>query len=176
MSVRLTFVRHGETELNADGKLRGWLDVRLNAVGKQQAADLAPRFHYDSRPILSSDLLRAAETAHSIQGWLKPKVTVHRELRPWHVGVFAGRPADQAHKQLLPYIESPDRVVPFGESWNQYLDRYLGFLESLREDAVVVSHFRNCKVASAWRGGRQLCTDTLLRDDLPLCVVFDVVL
>jgi broad specificity phosphatase PhoE len=65
------FVRHGETDWNAEGRLQGWRDIPLNERGRRQAAqcggtlrDLIARHGKTSADFsfISSPLSRASET------------------------------------------------------------------------------------------------------------------
>ncbi len=59
--------RHGETALNADGRLRGRSDPELNAVGREQAHALALTLQpMQPGAILASPLRRALQTAQAI--------------------------------------------------------------------------------------------------------------
>lgn len=42
--VKVVFIRHGETEWNADGRYQGQSDVALSDTGRAQAALLADHF------------------------------------------------------------------------------------------------------------------------------------
>jgi broad specificity phosphatase PhoE len=59
--------RHGETPLNADGRLRGLSDPDLDAIGRQQAEALAITLQ-PTRPVavLASPLRRTMQTAEAI--------------------------------------------------------------------------------------------------------------
>lgn len=60
-------VRHGETSLNADGRLRGLADPPLNDTGVHEAEDLAATIAgFTPRFIVSSPLKRAVRTAEII--------------------------------------------------------------------------------------------------------------
>lgn len=60
-------VRHGQTQLNADGRLRGHLDIALDSVGQLEAARLANVLgRLPLRRIVTSPLRRARETAAPI--------------------------------------------------------------------------------------------------------------
>ncbi|HEU0198163.1 MAG TPA: histidine phosphatase family protein, partial [Nevskiaceae bacterium] len=64
---RIYLVRHGETELNAAGRIRGCCDVGLNARGDAQARALAAmlsRRHVQR--VVTGPLLRARQTAGRI--------------------------------------------------------------------------------------------------------------
>jgi broad specificity phosphatase PhoE len=62
--THLTFVRHGETEWNLQGRVMGHLDSALTPTGIEQARRLAARLRgteFDA--IYTSDLGRAEATA-----------------------------------------------------------------------------------------------------------------
>ena len=71
------FLRHGETEWNALGRLQGTRDIPLNARGREQAvhaaAVLADLFKRDGKdkaalPYVSSPLGRARMTMELVRG------------------------------------------------------------------------------------------------------------
>ncbi|MFT4201893.1 histidine phosphatase family protein [Gordonia sp. (in: high G+C Gram-positive bacteria)] len=63
--------RHGETALNADGRLRGLADPDLDAVGRRQADALAGALADSGTGlVVSSPLARARQTATLIAGAL----------------------------------------------------------------------------------------------------------
>lgn len=64
---RLILARHGQTVLNADGRLRGHLDPELDETGLRQVAALADALTaYDVRVVRHSPLRRARQTAEAI--------------------------------------------------------------------------------------------------------------
>src|ERR1700676_1530845 len=74
------YIRHGETQWNADGRLQGVQDVPLNDLGRSQAthaghvlADLFERHGHDKAqlPYVSSPLRRARTTMELVRGVLK---------------------------------------------------------------------------------------------------------
>ena len=57
----ISFVRHGETALNRDGRLQGRIDLELSERGLDQAARVANRFATSTiSTVFSSPLQRAA--------------------------------------------------------------------------------------------------------------------
>ena len=59
--------RHGRTQLNVAGRLRGRLDPDLDIVGFAEARDLAEELsHVEPTRVISSPLHRALETARPI--------------------------------------------------------------------------------------------------------------
>jgi broad specificity phosphatase PhoE len=141
VSLRLTLIRHSVTELNTAGVLRGWLDPPLSEIGISLAKQL-PRF---TGRLYSSDLLRARMTSE----WLG-RATYTLALRPWNVGEYAGAPMDHVHEKLAALRELYTVPCPGGESFHAFVQRYLGFLLSLTEDSVLVTHYRNFYVMRCW--------------------------
>lgn len=86
-------VRHGCTELNAAGVLRGRLDPPLDDVGRAEAAALGELFDGVAlAAVVSSPLRRARQTAQAIADvtgapLLGDELLVDRDYGPW-----AGRP------------------------------------------------------------------------------------
>jgi broad specificity phosphatase PhoE len=75
----LYYVRHGETDLNRQGRLQGRRDIPLNAHGRRQAAecgvllrDLFARDHRQAQDLkyVSSPLKRARETMEILRATL----------------------------------------------------------------------------------------------------------
>lgn len=63
------FVRHGQTDWNAAGRMQGWEDSRLTKLGLEQAERCAEHLAADRwDALVSSPLLRARETARIIAG------------------------------------------------------------------------------------------------------------
>lgn len=90
--VTMLLLRHGRTELNASGRLRGRVDAPLDDVGRRQAAALGELFATVSfAAIVSSPLSRASDTASAVAA-AHPGVTVEVEPdladRDW--GEWAG--------------------------------------------------------------------------------------
>lgn len=167
----LTVVRHGKTELNASGRLRGWIDVPLSQEGIDEAKKTA--LELPQLPVFSSDLQRARQTAECFSDRAPTYIPA---LRPWNVGLYAGQPASVVHPRLVALYDTPYVKTPFGESFDEFVKRYTKFLWSIVCDCVVVTHYRNCKVLQALEVGRFKRVDmsTLLRDDVETGSVFRV--
>jgi broad specificity phosphatase PhoE len=84
--------RHGQTELNAAGVLRGRLDPPLDQVGRRQAAALARTFEDTHLAlVVSSPLKRALQTAEPICQATGAELLVDERLADRDYGPWAGR-------------------------------------------------------------------------------------
>jgi len=126
----LWLVRHGQTTWNKDGKLTGWTDVPLTALGQSQARALsdwlsAERFGR----VVASDLQRAVHTARLAYG--EPQ-EVSAELRELEFGELEGLKWDElpeVHKNALLAFEGFQ--APGGESTAKLRERVYGFFDRL---------------------------------------------
>ena len=85
-------VRHGRTQLNAAGLLRGRLDPPLDTVGRAEARDLASQLgEVGVSRVVSSPLLRARETAGPIAAASEVGVEIDDRFIDRDYGVFNGR-------------------------------------------------------------------------------------
>ena len=128
--VRIFIVRHGETAWNAAGKLQGQLDVPLNAHGAAQAQAVGAFFRArlqcpsaPAPPIISSDLLRARQTAEAVCsaiGQPLERITLEPRLREVHFGAWQGSSWDELAalhpKEVDKWKrgEDPDWFIPGG--------------------------------------------------------------
>lgn len=125
-NTRICFVRHGETNWNAERRMQGHIDIPLNANGISQAERLANaliRVQHSFDVIYSSDLERALHTANAVARALSLDVQITPRLRERNVGKLQG----------LLLAEAP---VLLPEIWQRHiareLDHDLGGGESIR--------------------------------------------
>jgi glucosyl-3-phosphoglycerate phosphatase len=92
--ARLVVWRHGRTEWNAGGRFQGQLDPPLDAVGRAQAARTAPHLAAvlagEDTVVVSSDLVRARDTAAALAPLLGVPVRVDPRLREHGLGAWEG--------------------------------------------------------------------------------------
>ena len=92
--ARLVVWRHGRTEWNAGGRFQGQLDPPLDAVGRAEAARTAPQLAAtlaaEETVIVSSDLVRARDTARALAPLLGVPVRVDERLREHGLGSWEG--------------------------------------------------------------------------------------
>lgn len=115
--MKIYLLRHGQTNINRDGKFQGDTDKDLNEFGKKQAELLGKRmqkYHIDI--IYSSDLKRVMETSEIINSYVNKEIVIKEELREINMGAWDAMTieeryinnegyADVWHKHLvdLPY-------------------------------------------------------------------------
>lgn len=149
------FVRHGQTDWNAQKRMQGHVDIPLNDTGRSQAARngavlarlLSGHEHFD---YVSSPLIRATETMQILQreiGIAPEDFRTDMRLCEIHLGDWCG----------LVYTEIADtypeefrirNADPWnfrypgegGESFASFSERVIDWLSSVQTDTVVTSH------------------------------------
>lgn len=130
-------LRHGETQWNAAGRLQGWRDSPLTAVGRTQAEALPARLAGEGvDALVASDLGRARETAAPIAARLRLAVVPDPGLRERCYGILEGRTwaeIERSHPETYRRLNARDQdfAVPEGETGIQFRDRVLAAFERL---------------------------------------------
>lgn len=158
--------RHGETKLNSEDKLRGWMDVPLNPAGIEEAHAMAKLMK--TKPIdriYCSDLDRADHTAQIVAHEHGLKPIARQWFRPLNYGDMNGKSLKDIKPKLDELNEiwktNPEHEAPGGESFTEFQDRNLQGLHAILsaaregEQIMVVAHLRNCLLfhAVALHGG-----------------------
>ena len=154
----LLLVRHGQSRWNVEGRMQGQTEhVPLTELGRAQAGAAAAELAA-LRPgaLVSSDLLRAVQSAeHCAQATGLP-LTTTPALREQAYGVLEGRPS----RELWDVVDwtDPHWSAEGGESLAQLHARVAAYLEELRADppaAVValVTHGDTIRAAQAVAAG-----------------------
>ncbi|XP_045786278.1 phosphoglycerate mutase-like protein 4 isoform X1 [Trifolium pratense] len=162
--VEIVVVRHGETTWNSLKKCQGQLDIELNELGKQQAAEVADRLSKEPKisAVYSSDLKRALETAQTIAskcGGLE--VVKDLDLRERHMGNLQGLVFSELEKTNpigynILITENQNQEIPGGgESLDQLFERCKSSLLRIGrkhkgQRVVVVSHGASIQVLYKW--------------------------
>lgn len=144
--MKLTIIRHGESETNSRGLLAGQLDTNLTELGVQQAKLLAERLREEKFDyIYSSDLARAALTTSEIAKYRKCRIEYLSELRAKSFGVYEGLPEQDYMDALVSYGGNPEEFRPIGGESVRDLDiRIRPFIKILEKhdntsDTILVS-------------------------------------
>ena len=156
--LTLLLVRHGQSEWNAAGLMQGQTaHVPLTALGHQQAAAAAVELA-GQRPgaMLSSDLLRAVQTAEHCAAATGLPFTTTPALREQGYGVLEGRPS----RELWDVVDwtDPHWAAEGGESLAALHARVAALLARLREDppadvVALVTHGDTIRAAQAVAAG-----------------------
>ena len=148
----IAFVRHGQTELNRDGRLQGRLDAALSAAGCEQAAALGR--HFTAEPVVrvfSSSLLRAQATAAAIAAPHGLAVETDDRLIELDYGAWDGMPiAEVPAAEWARWRGDPEFAPPGGERLADVTARVATFLADRAGDEqlmVAVSHVSPIKAA-----------------------------
>ena len=151
------YIRHGETEWNADGRLQGAQDIPLNELGRRQAAAagaiLAGLFARDGRSetslgFVASPLVRARSTMELVRGSLElppDQYAIDSRLREIGYGHWEGSTLSQMQAQdpdVFARRQSDKWTVPppGGESYAEVQARMSDWYHQLAADTVAVAH------------------------------------
>ena len=151
------FIRHGETDWNAEGRYQGSRDIPLNDVGRGQA-DLNGALlqkllkRAGRRPEefdwYVSPLGRAVETMDRVRKAFPgplPKLAVDARLIEISFGIYEGQLHTDLAASAMPIAGEREASFwyfrpPEGESYDDLAMRVTGFIQSLPRRAIVVSH------------------------------------
>ena len=155
---RLIFVRHGQTDWNAAGRLQGQRDIPLNERGRAQAgsvgqicAMLLPA-KADRRPpllnMVASPLVRACATMGIVRvslGLPETPFAVDDRLKEIAFGVWEGMTWTEIIRQYADAAAARERdrwgfAPPGGESYADVAERVGNWLKTLDGDTLVVAH------------------------------------
>ena len=157
--MSLLLVRHGQTAVNAEGRLQGRIDAPLTELGRLQAAASGRALPDGVRRVVVSPLVRARQTVEAFG--LAPSVPVDVDERwieldygEWDGQVLRSMPQDGWDA----WRADPSFAPPGGESLVALAERVhaacLELVDEAREhDVVVVSHVSPIKAAVAWALG-----------------------
>lgn len=148
--TRLFVLRHAQSEWNADGRWQGHADPPLSDAGRAQAAAAAARLSGEVREAVSSDLLRAAQTADVIAEALGlGPVTLEPGLREIDVGEWTGLTRAEIEERWPGLLDEwrAGRLtsIPGGEDREAFRERIVASLGRLAGRApdtplLVVTH------------------------------------
>jgi uncharacterized phosphatase len=133
-------VRHGETDWNAQGRLQGREDIKLNDSGREQARKIAAylgREHWDA--VVSSPLKRAYETAEIIaRTLLVSEIEVEEQITERDYGEASGLWPDERRSRF-------PGGIPGQEDFELLRQRAMSGLEKIVNDhkgkrIVIISH------------------------------------
>jgi broad specificity phosphatase PhoE len=144
--TRLHLVRHGPTHAKT---MVGWSDLPADLSDTEAVARLTAHLPGEAL-VISSDLIRAVETATAIETG-RTRLPHDEALREIHFGDWELRAFDEIEAEdpdrIRAYWEQPGDVrPPNGESWNEVCARVDTAIDCLiaaytGRDLIVVAHF-----------------------------------
>ncbi|MET1414097.1 histidine phosphatase family protein [Roseibium sp. HPY-6] len=154
----LIFVRHGQTDWNAEGRMQGHIDIPLNETGREQAAANGYRLckfleeeGLDPRALdyVASPLGRTRTTMELLRRGMELDAGAFRleeRLLELTFGRWEGFRledlADEEQDLILQRRADKWRFVPpgGGESYEMLMERVGAWLQTVKRPTVVVSH------------------------------------
>ncbi|MEJ8815136.1 histidine phosphatase family protein [Variovorax ureilyticus] len=175
-TTELILIRHGETDWNRELRFQGHIDVPLNDMGHEQARRLGLRLAGESvQYLVSSDLMRAQQTAAPAAQQLELAIATTVTLREQNFGVVEGMRAEEiqtlhprAWEDWLQFRE--DHAMPEGESARQFHGRIIDALGSIAtahsgQSVLVVTH--GGVLDMVWRTARGLGLNGPRQSEIP---------
>ena len=136
-------VRHGQTNWNIEKKTQGHTDIPLNENGRKQAELLAKGISaLKIDRIISSDLLRAKETAEILNKNLKKNISFDKRIREINYGVLEGVPRDTITQDIWNIFDTKPEELK-AESKIHIFERIKSFFDELqysKDNILVVTH------------------------------------
>jgi len=154
----ILFIRHGETDYNAEGRLQGQRDIRLNGKGREQASAVGRTLKKlmpteiarleAAEAFIASPLMRTRETmelARAAMGLTPERYRLDPTLMELSFGDWEGLtwpeietrdPADLRAREADKWNFAP----PNGECYAMLCDRVRPWLAARSGDAFVASH------------------------------------
>lgn len=170
------YVRHGQTDWNAQERMIGLTDLPLNDTGRQQAAGAGTLLGWLDKKVgeldfVAAPLLRTRQTAEIVRTTLGLDAAAYRQderLKELDFGKWEGLtwpqiretdPTNFALRQADPW----GFPMPGGESYGQVAERVRDCLASIRRDTVIVSHGGICRTVLALAAGLPTERSPILR-------------
>ena len=173
MTLRLFFIRHGETEWSLTGKHSGRADIPLTKNGEDQARQLSDRIRiFSFEHVLTSPLQRARRTCE-LAG-LSQHAKIDADLIEWDNGDFesqtsaeivATRPGWNLFRDGCPNGEMPEQI-------SARADRLIQRLIKLDGNVALFSHSHLGRVLAArWIGLTIAYAQPLLLNNASLSIL-----
>ena len=147
------FLRHGETDWNAAGRLQGRLDIPLNAKGEAQAKrnggmlaeliDDAPAMTYAASPMLRTrQTMQIARQALGLpaEGFMVDDRLLEISFGEWEGKTWSEVESGAPQEYRARDADAFNYAVPGGESYAMVTKRVMSWLADVKTPTVVVSH------------------------------------
>ena len=184
MIKTIFYARHGETEWNRIGRFQGHSDIPLNENGLSQARQLQILMNgWRPEVFVSSDLIRAQQTARIANSNLQVPHLIDHRLREIHLGVAEGKTLVEVESLfgqkaiqdwVSPHPDLSGFSFPEGETKLDSVLRIKSFLETLLvqlpySTVAVVGHGGTLK-----RFCHHIAEDKTKAFPIPNCCVYQI--
>jgi broad specificity phosphatase PhoE len=147
----LIVINHCQAEHHINKMVGGWTDTNLTDLGRRQAKQigemLQKQTELESYTLISSDLLRAKQTADIIGDILKKPVTVSSAIREINLGSATGKTVQWLEEHAAPFPQNgriDHRLLNDAESSREHYNRIARYLDSISaqqiQNAIIISH------------------------------------
>ena len=147
------FIRHGETDWNAEARLQGQQDIPLNPWGRVQAEESGRRLaalrpDFADLDYVASPMHRTRETMELMRAAMGLDPSAYRtdeRLKELTFGAWEGLRWKEVRSKHPTGAAARERdkwgfVPPQGESYAMLTERVRPFVEGITRDTVVVAH------------------------------------
>lgn len=164
--MKITLVRHGQTDFNSENKMQGSTNNSLNEEGRRECRKLREKLldkHFDI--CYMSPLLRTVETAIILIGE-RVETVVDKRLIEREMGDFEGKSRDLYDtKKYWDYqLNSGDDGVERVQDIFKRCESFLNYImeEHVGEDVLIVTHGSPVRALHHLLKGTDLATGNLL--------------
>lgn len=157
-------IRHGQTDFNAQGRVQGSIDTELNAVGIDQAEQLARSCTIPIDVVISSPMRRARHTADILVAARQLPLETDSSFREQRFGRLEGLTLAEirvAHPQFFTndFLHEWRHAPPGGESLGELAVRVDAGLQRVRarhagKSVALVAHGFVARLIQAMHRGR----------------------
>lgn len=186
-AMKLYIMRHGQTNMNIEGKMQGHIDCPLNETGRQQAREagiLLRRHHLEFSKIITSHLDRTRETAELATGIPRSAYGTDDRIIELDYGDWDGKTYSQMGPEMMAFLQDPVHVsAPEGiEPLEHITERVGDFLTELKTKAdeqdsiLAVSHGVAIRAMFGWILGLKRPGNEIWRMPIDNCAVFQCTL
>ena len=175
--MRITFLRHGPTEWNAQGRVQGHTDIPLSAAGLARMQSLRPPFA--APRLFASPLTRARQTAAAL-GLENPTLDARLMEQNWGQWEGLTRAEILARDGKDAFVRAGAGLAfrpPGGESSAELHDRVQDFLRAAAQgdgDAIAVAHLGVLRAAYTLATGWVMDTPMPPDLDVSKALILDV--
>lgn len=148
--MKIYLLRHGQTNLNRDGKYQGSSDKELNEFGKKQAELLGRRIQkYNIGIIYTSDLGRVIETSKIINNYVNTEIIIREELREINLGTWDTLTVEERYQGNAEYAMEwykhlSDLPYPDGECGADVCKRVQKVIQDIKK-----AHYENAAIVTS---------------------------